>query len=424
MGAEQLAQSEGAELAAWESWHPRGLLARCGLGLRYNVVVAKRPAAKKPEDAPPARAAVAAPTELGPACRVVLFIGPEGFLRNAYTDQLKSMLAKEHGDQPEVFRFDGAAPGIQVVDVLDECRSFGLMAQHKLVIVDNAETLLKESGEGDDGEPAPAADDDGPGRGPKKMSKRELMERYVQAPSENATLVLRSEKGWRPGKIDKYIAQVGMVKECKPPEPAKALVWMVARTRNAYQRTLEPAAAEALLELLGVDLARFDGELAKMSSSVKADEPITEELVRSMVQGTSQEEKPYILGDYLLNPNPAVPLGKIRELVDLAGMDEVPLRWTCLGTASKLHAVCREIAAGVPANVAGRSIKGMWGGQAEMIRAAGKKIRPRDAAALLRHCVDADVRAKSGGGDIRLGLEILGLRFSGAARGEGEWLRG
>lgn len=393
--------------------------------MRYNACMAKRPSpkkAEKPDASAESGPKVAPPTELGPACRVVLFVGPEAFLRNAYTDQLKAAFAKAHGDAPEVFRFDGAAPGLQVVDVLDECRSFGLMAQHKLVIVDNAETLLKEQGEGDDGEPAAASEDAGGSGAARKMTKRELMERYVQSPCESATLVLRSEKGWRPGKIDKYIAQVGIVKPCVPPEPGKSLVWMVARTRNAYQRTLDPKAAEAMLELLGVDLSRMDGELAKLSSAVKADEPITEELVRSMVQGTSQEEKPFVIGDYLLSADPSVPLRKLRELVDLAGMDEVPLRWACISTASKLHAVTREVAAGVPPNVAGRAVR-LWGPQAEMIRTAARKMKPSEAAALLRHAVEADVRAKSGGGDPGLGLEILTLRFSAAARGEGKWLQ-
>src|SRR5207253_8118234 len=50
------------------------------------------------------------------------------------------LLTKAHGEI-DSFRFDGASAS--AAEVLDECRTFGLMRQQKLVIVDNADALLK-----------------------------------------------------------------------------------------------------------------------------------------------------------------------------------------------------------------------------------------------------------------------------------------
>lgn len=373
--------------------------------------MAKRPTKPKSDDAAPASGPA---NELGPACRIALFVGPDAFLRTGYTDHLKAALQKAMGEV-DVLRFDGASAAVP--DVLDECRSMGLIATHKLVIVDDADQFVKEAGESDDGTPPPPAPEGAKSRGPKKQTKREVLERYAESPAEGATLVLRAEKNWHPGKLDKLIARSGVVKPCTPPTPEKALAWMVQRAKNTHQRTLEPRAAEALLDRLGVDLALLDGELAKLAASVQPGGAITPELVASNVRRTSQEEKPWVLADHLLHPDPRVPLEKIHELIELAEMDEVPLRGACISTASKLHAVARDLAAGVPPQAAGRSAK-LWGPSAEMIRAAARRVSPKQAAELLRECVEADYRGKSGGGDIRIALEVLGLRFSAAARGE------
>ena len=68
---------------------------------------------------------------------VVILHGKDEFLRQQYTGQLKHELGEVHGsDGVQMVRFDGVTA--QVADILDECRSMGLMAPHKLVVVDAA----------------------------------------------------------------------------------------------------------------------------------------------------------------------------------------------------------------------------------------------------------------------------------------------
>ena len=136
--------------------------------------------------------------------RIVLLSGPDLLLRDEQTKFLKAALETEFGEV-DVLRFAAAEADPAVV--LDECRSFGLIASHKLVILDEAEQLIK----GDDIRP--------------------LFERYADNPSPGATLLLRSTS-WRPGKLDKQIEKVGAIVRCDQLSESDTIAWVVKRTRQ------------------------------------------------------------------------------------------------------------------------------------------------------------------------------------------------
>ena len=329
--------------------------------------------------------AAADSTPLGADCRVLVLAGKEAFLRERYLQTLKEAI-EASGRPTDVMRFDGAAA--QPADVFDECRSFGLLGQHKLVVVDNADQFVKED-------------------------NRPLVERYAQNPSDSATLVLRCET-WRKGNLDKMIAKVGRFQACDELSRPEATKAAVKRALKDYQRTLEPAAAELLVERIGVDLARIDSELAKLAATTDPNQPITEEVVRTMVT-LSREEKPWIIQDYLLEPNPEPALHKLRELVEVSRLDPVPIRWAYIDMARKLHAVAEDIARGVPAHAAGKNLR-LWGPSAQAIRRIGARVPPARLADLLHETVEADFRGKTGQGDTMRALEVLTLRFAELAR--------
>lgn len=324
-------------------------------------------------------------TPLGLECRVLVLAGKEAFLREGYLHQLKEAV-EATGTLADVIRFDGSTA--LPADVFDECRSFGLLSQHKLVVVDNADQFVKED-------------------------NRPLVERYAQHPSENATLVLRCET-WRKGNLDKMIAKVGRIQPCDELSPAEATKAAVKRALKDYQRALEPSAAELLIQRLGVDLGRIDSELAKLAASTDPGQPITIDLVRAMVT-PSREEKAWVIQDYLLDPNPEPALLKLRELVEVSRIDPVPLRWAYIDTARKLHAVAQDIAKGVPPQAAGKNLR-LWGPSAVAIRRIGARVPPARLADLLHEAIEADFRGKTGQGDPFRALELLTLRFAELAR--------
>ncbi|MFM1882681.1 MAG: hypothetical protein RJA05_1090, partial [Planctomycetota bacterium] len=165
--------------------------------------------------------------------RIVVLHGKESFLRSEHTRRVLDALRERFGAVDE-FSFDGTS--CSLADVLDELRSYGLMSQHKVVIVDQAEQFMQ----GDD--------------------RRRAMERYAESPMQDATLILRSG-GWRPGTFDKLVAAVGVILKCEAPGAAEAVRWAVARSQKRHGVELSAAGAQALVDRVGPDLGRLDSEL-------------------------------------------------------------------------------------------------------------------------------------------------------------------
>ena len=58
---------------------------------------------------------------------------------------------------------------------------------------------------------------------------------------------------------------MGAVRWCEAIKDGAVIGWLTRRAREAYGKTIEPAAAERLKDLIGPDLQRLDNELAKLS---------------------------------------------------------------------------------------------------------------------------------------------------------------
>lgn len=324
--------------------------------------------------------------ELDESTRIAVLWGKERSLQLDHTAALLDALRRAHGEV-DTIRFDGETA--ESADILDECRSFGLMQQHKLVVVDNADKLL-------------ARDADA------KRSPRRLMESYAESPSDAATLVLRAPT-WRKGNLDKAVAKVGAVVACEPLTPAEAAAWAVNAAKQRHNVKLDRAAADRLVDSLGTDLSRLDSELAKLA--VAADgEAVGVDLVREMV-GQSREEEFWTVQRVLLDGDPRAALEHLRYCIDVCRHDPVPLSWAYVDLARKLHGMCRAVAQGDDRCEAAKTLR-LWGDSLNAVAAAAQRIPPAHAAALLREAVETDSRLKSSGADPVVGLEILTLRFT------------
>ncbi len=343
--------------------------------------------------------------------RIALLCGKEAFLRQAWTDRLREAVHAE-GGAIDTLRFDGASAS--VADVLDECRSMGLMSQHKFVIVDDADEFLRES-EDEEAQEPPAP----PRRGraakvaPRAaMTRRALLERYAQAPSPGATLILRAET-WRKGNLDRFIEERGLIVDCEPLKPFEAVRQAQALAQERHKSRLEPEAARLLVDRIGPDLDRIDGELARLSLLAGPSAAIGIEIVRETV-APDREEKAWAIQEVLLNQDPVPALTKVRELIEISRLDAVPIRWVFMDMAAKVHSISRRVSQGESADSAMRSIRA-WGAAAEALRSVAPRVPPGRAARLLRDSVEADWRGKTGRGDEVRALEMLAVAFADTA---------
>jgi DNA polymerase-3 subunit delta len=317
----------------------------------------------------------------------VILHGPELFLHVLHTQALREALARAGGQVDEV-RFDGqsASPA----DVLDECRSFGLMAPRKLVVVDNADQLVKESA-------------------------RPLFERYAQNPCEMATLVLRATR-WHPGRLDELVAKVGAVVRCEPPGPEEAVDRAVELARSRHNARLERDAAVALVERVGPDLGLLDSEIEKLATAAtQPDQPgsasvITPALV-SALTGRTREEEVWDIQQALLSGDAAQTLARLRDMLVISRHPTPALSWAFMDLARKLHSLSRAIHAGRNPWSLRQTLR-LWGPSADRITEVSRRVDPDRALRLFRAAVEADARAKSGYGSAERGLEVLALRFA------------
>jgi len=319
---------------------------------------------------------------LGGETKIAALVGKDPFLVADATRRLREALAGAHGEV-ETIRFDGLSA--RLADVLDECRTFGLMRQHKLVIVDNAEQLIKDE-------------------------NRALMERYAASPPEGATLLLRCER-WYKGKLDALIERVGCVLSLAEPSDADAIVWAIGRCPEEYGCAIQRDGAQLLVDRLGPDLGRIDMELAKLSLMVEKGGPITTKEVADGV-GVTREEEVWEIKRTLLTGDAAQILGHLRLILDNSRKDSaVAMSWAFMDLARQLAVAARGLRAGVNPGVLMKDLK-LWGANGEAVLGAAHRVDPKRAAALMHEAVEADVRSKTGLGEPERTLERLALRFA------------
>jgi len=317
---------------------------------------------------------------------VVVLAGKELFLRSQYTGMLRTALQEKHGEI-ETFKFAGNE--VEIAEVLDECRSFGLMSAHKLVIVDDAESLVNEH-------------------------TRPMLTRYAEDPCEQATLLLRAG-AWRPGNLDKAIEKVGVVTKCEQVDPPMAIKWTQARVQRAHGSSIGQREAGMLVERLGVDLGKIDAELGKLAVAAGDGQPISAEIIMDMVPLTREVDNPWVIQEPLLSGDPEHTLRQLRIVLENSGKSTaVPVSYACIDLARKLVGVSEGAANGENLNTVAKELK-LWGPSRDAIMRLARRVSPERARALLDASVRADMDIKRSADPIRT-LEVLALRFASVAR--------
>lgn len=334
---------------------------------------------------------------------VLLTTGPERFIALAETERIKAAMTAAHGEVA-TFVFDGAS--CSAAEVLDELRSMGLMAQAKIVIVENAEQLLKEKEDEDETKPV--------ARGMARKSNRELMTEYAAQPERSSVLMLRAGGKWNKGKLDTAIVEAGgAVIDCQPPGPVEAERWCVGRART-HGTAIDPAGAKVLVESIGCELGRLDSELEKLAiaAASRGEKQVTAALVSEMVGFSREEESIFALQRFLMQGDPETALRQVRQMIEVSRQTPASLMVAMLDLARKIDGASRGLAARESEGVIGARLK-LWGTGQQLVMGAGRRLRPVDSAALLAAAVDGDARIKSGRGEPEHIVEALALRFTG-----------
>ncbi len=196
--------------------------------------------------------------ERHPPQPVCVLLGDEAFLKRQVTQQLREQVLA--GADAEFSLTTLSGPTATLAAVLDELGTVALFGGgRRLVVMDQADDFVTRY--------------------------RGQLEDYVRSPASGGVLILDVETWPASTRLYKLLAETGLQVECKFPSPARLLKWLVARAHDPYQARLEPAAAEALVEMVEPELGLFEQDLAKLAALAGPGGTITAELVQSAVGG-------------------------------------------------------------------------------------------------------------------------------------------
>ncbi|MEM7754968.1 MAG: DNA polymerase III subunit delta [Planctomycetota bacterium] len=323
---------------------------------------------------------------------LALLLGQDLGLQSERLAEIKNTLEAAHGEI-EQFRFDGttATPA----EVLDECRSFGLMSGHKLIVVDDADRFLIQD-------------------------HRPPIERYCEAPSDGATLVLRAP-GLNTPKLVKLIAanDNGVIRECN----ALSIPQAVSKLKDlakAERASIDRDAAELLVARVGTDLGRLTMETAKLATAASAVDPkapvITADLIYELAgEGFHRDDYWFRIKSAIATGNPDLALRTTRDIIDNAPSNTaVALVMSTAQFAVGVHAAATGVA-GFPLKKA----TGLWSDDHALraLTQATKRVGGSTTIDLMDDAIDADRRCKSGLGNANRTMERIALRLASSLSG-------
>jgi DNA polymerase-3 subunit delta len=318
---------------------------------------------------------------LDASTRICVIYGSEPMLKQQHLQQLRDALTEAHGEI-QTFDFDGESAALS--DVLDEVRSYGLMQQYKLVVVDNADQFVS--------------------------SHREALMRYAQSPVDHATLCFRSGK-WNSGNLDKLIQKCGAIVKCEPLGDADAAAWLVERATTEYQRKLDRAVAMQLVQRLGSDLLRLDSELAKLAVLAEPGKPIPATLVEQLVGRGGDEDAWKVQEDLLAallakrGQGPS-PIQVVRDMIDVYNQPKELVTYFVADLMRKLFTASALRRQGVPEAGIAKALK-LWGPRTALFMTVVARTDTAQLGRLYDRILRYDGRSKSGLGDAVLNLECF-----------------
>jgi DNA polymerase III subunit delta len=219
-------------------------------------------------------------------------------------------------------------------------------------------------------------------------------------PSEGVTVALVASGADRKSPVLRLLPEAEQV-EARPPSGRGIAGWLQGRARAA-RLTLAPAAADALVALVGEDLGRLAGELEKAALFVGPDGRVTEEVVLALV-GESRARRYWELGQALEEGEAGKALRVLEQLL-AAGEEPTPLLGLVVAFVRDAWRVKSAVAEGRDPRAA---LRGRPSFVVDRIATRAAAIRPEALAGALRRCFDVEVALKSGGGEPRALLTAL-----------------
>jgi DNA polymerase-3 subunit delta len=225
---------------------------------------------------------------------VCVVFGDEPFLKRLVLAELRRRVLGDDTEGEFSFSiFAGKTADLRrVLDELDTVALFG--SSRRMVLIEEADSFVSEH--------------------------RGALEDYVARGRFTGTLVLEVATWPKTTRLYKALAESGLQIDCKAPTAARLGKWLGTWASERHAATLQPAAADLLLEIVGPELGLLDSELAKLAAYA-GHEPITPPMVHDLV-GAWRTKTTWEMLDAATSGDAP---GALRQLDRLLGSGEHPV---------------------------------------------------------------------------------------------------
>jgi len=245
-----------------------------------------------------------------PAAPICVVFGDDAFLRSNAVRHIRDQVLAAEDAEFALSRFEGDDAPFK--DVLRELRTTAMFGgDRRVVCVDEADSFVSKY--------------------------RTELENYVAKPSDQAVLILQLKTFASNTNLYKKLVESGLLIEAKTLPEKEMPRWVVQWSKHHYRAVCDPAAADMIVQRIGVEHGLLDQELAKLALMVTDEKKgITPELVEQAV-GSWRSRTAFEMLDLALEGKTAAAVRQLGALI-LAGENAV-------GILAQISATLRKLAA-------------------------------------------------------------------------------
>lgn len=193
-----------------------------------------------------------------PSVHLVTLVGDDSFLQRYALQTLRSHFLSAGDGEYSFSRWEGANAAAR--DVLDEIATVGLFGNGtRLASISEADSFISRH--------------------------RQELEKFAQSSPGTGILVLEVKSLPSNTRLYKLAQKHGLLVECATPPANRLKSWMMSWAKEAHGISLERAAADLLLELVGPAMGLLDQEIAKLALLATPKKTVSDKLVQEVVGG-------------------------------------------------------------------------------------------------------------------------------------------
>lgn len=236
-----------------------------------------------------------------------------------------------------------------------------------------------------------------------KEEDEAVLERYLSRPAETSIVIFIADELDKRRKMSKLLLEKSIAVEFTALKDFELRKWIRDKAKD-FDTEIDEKAANALIELLGVDIRKITVEIEKLAVAALPDRLITEDLIESLVPN-SREISNFDLTDRLLEGNRSKALQVLKKILD-DGAEPLMIIGLIANNFHRLFLAKELMNQGVERREVGRIMKLPPFKQEEFL-ATARRADAKKLSRIMQRIAAADLAVKTSKATPRLQIEML-----------------